>query len=231
MSSLGCLFTTPGLVYLRRPPVHTCTKAWIQTDVPLRSAPSLTHQERSISSSYILWLSLYTRAPLHVPWKAIPPRIHPCLFSCILAPPGQRHPFMHVKLDRPAKLGFKQGCPAAPRTGHLCEKPDFASVPSNTCMNGSHSNTWSWAHWWSQGSRKGVQRGPDWTPLLEAWLHRCAKQHVFEWGPLARWSQDSAEWAWADLRSDGFLGYVWQDTSAKAQTLDVTGRDASRLVC
>ena len=27
MSSLGCLFTTPGLVHLRRPPVHTCTKA------------------------------------------------------------------------------------------------------------------------------------------------------------------------------------------------------------
>ena len=120
---------------------------------------------------------------------------------------------------------------SGPRTGNLCEKPDFASVPSSTCMNGSHSNTCSWAHRWSQGSSKGVQRGPNWTPLLEAWLHWCAKQHVFEWEPLGRWSQDSVEWAWADLRGDGFLGYVWQDTSAKAQPLDVTGRDASRLVC
>ena len=136
----GCLFTTPGLDHLRRPPVHTCTKAWIQTDVPPRSEPSLTRRERSLLSSCILWLSLYIRAPLHVPQKAIPPKIHPCLLSCVLAPPGQRHPFMHVKLDRPAKLGFKQGCPAAPGldtfarslTLPVCQAPHAWMVPIQT---------------------------------------------------------------------------------------------------
>ena len=67
-----------------------------------------------------------------------------------------------------------------------------------------------------------VSRGaPDWTPLLEAWLRRCAQLHVCRWKPLTRWSQASAELTWTDLRSDDFPGYMQPNTSAEAQPLDV----------
>ena len=39
-----------------------------------------------------------------------------------------------------------------------------------------------------------MSRGaPDWTPLLEAWLCRCANLHLCGWKPLTRWRHDSAD--------------------------------------
>ena len=191
-------------------PIHTCAQAWIQTNVRLKSAPSLTRQVRSILSSHIQWWSLRTCVPSHVTREGIPPKIRPRLFSWVLAQPGQRHRFRHMQLGTPAKSGFQESCPRGPQTGHLSEKPNFASVPSCMCLNRFHSVMCSWVHRWSQPSSKGIQRGPrldtiarsltspecQTTRLNGFHLHRCSWAH--------RWRRASSKDVQGGPRLDTF---------------------------